>query len=86
MAEQTPDVQAQYLELVRFLAVALLDEENVTVTASTKGRQPSINIAVPEALRGRIIGKGGRVIGSIRQLLESASFYDGNLPSLDIVD
>lgn len=87
MAEQ-PDLTErteQYVELTRFLAAALVGDD-VEVKAATRNGQPSIQIAVPEELRGRVIGKGGRVIGAIRTLLESASFADGDVPSLDIVD
>lgn len=80
------DPAKSYEELVRFIARSLLDTDDFQVTSVTRGTELTIKLAAPEALRGRVIGKGGRIARSIRTLLE-ASAFDGELtPTLDIVD
>lgn len=85
MSDQT-DATKQYEELVRFIAKSLLDTEDFEVSSSTRGGQLTIKLAAPEELRGRVIGKGGRIARSIRTLLEAADFGENLSPALDIVD
>lgn len=80
------DPTQQYEELVRFIAKSLLDTDDFTVTSSNRGGQLTIKLAAPEELRGRVIGKGGRIARSIRTLLEAASIDSELHPTLDIVD
>ena len=84
MPDETASTQ-KYEELVRFIARSLLDTDDFTVTSSSRGGQLTIKLAAPEELRGRVIGKGGRIARSIRTLLEAAEFGDQS-PALDIVD
>lgn len=75
----------QYSELLGFMVEPLLGtkEFKVTVTPSDKG----VNIAldVPDDLRGRVIGKGGRIANALRAILEGSTFSTGRV-YLDIVD
>lgn len=85
-AEQQPDPAERYEELVRFIATALLDTDDFQVTSVNRRGQLTIQLAAPEELRGRVIGRGGRIARSIRTLLEAATFDDELRPTLDIVD
>jgi hypothetical protein len=85
MSEELDPAKA-YEELVRFIARSLLDTDDFEVSSSNKGGQLTIKLAAPEELRGRVIGKGGRIARSIRTLLEAAAFDTEHRPTLDIVD
>lgn len=76
----------EYEELVRFIAKALLDTDDFQITSSVRDGQLQIKLAAPENVRGRVIGKGGRIARSIRTLLEAAAIESDLQPSLDIVD
>ncbi len=80
------DPAKTYEELVRFIARSLLDTDDFQVTSSDRGGQLTIKLAAPEELRGRVIGKGGRIARSIRTLLEAAAVGTDHQPTLDIVD
>ncbi len=61
-------------ELVTFLASSLVDNpEAVSVTSERDGDQLFIMIAVDEADTGKIIGRSGRTIKSIRTLARAAA-------------
>lgn len=75
-----------YEELVRFIARSLLDTDDFQVTSSVKAGQITVKLAAPEELRGRVIGKGGRIARSIRTLLEATAADAANPPAFDIVD
>jgi len=85
MSEEKTPTQ-QYEEIVRFVARALLDTDDFQVTSSVRGDELTIKLAAPEEIRGRVIGKGGRIARSIRTLLEAAAIESDLRPTLDIVD
>lgn len=76
----------KYEEIVRFVARALLESDDFQVTSSVRGDELQIKLAAPEEIRGRVIGKGGRIARSIRTLLEAAAIESDLRPTLDIVD
>jgi uncharacterized protein len=60
-------------ELVTFLAQNLVAQpEALSVTAERQGRNVRIEIRCAQGDAGRIIGRGGRVINSIRTLARAA--------------
>lgn len=62
------------LDLVAYLAQHLVNEpEKVKVTAKRDGRQTIIHIRCSEEDAGRIIGRNGRIINSIRTLARATS-------------
>ena len=61
------------LELVSYLAQHLaLEPEQLSVTGRREGRNLHIEIRCAPEDAGRIIGRGGRVINSIRTLARAA--------------
>ena len=85
MSEESTPIE-KYEELVRFIAQALLETDDFKVSSKNRGGQLTITLSAPEELRGRVIGKGGRIARSIRTLLEAATFDDELRPTLDIAD
>ena len=77
----------QFSSLLNFLVEPLLDTKDFTVEVNDNdnGDGVKISLDVPDDLRGRVIGKGGRIAKSLRSILESASFSKGRV-FLDIVD
>ena len=62
------------LELVTFVAQQLVsDPDQLEVTASQDGRGTKVEIRCASEDAGRIIGRGGRVINSIRTLARAAT-------------
>jgi len=62
------------LDLVAYLAQHLVNEpDKVKVTAKRDGRQTIIHIRCSEEDAGRIIGRNGRIINSIRTLARATS-------------
>lgn len=62
------------LELVTFIVQNLVAEpESLNVTAAREGGGLRIEIRCASADAGRIIGRGGRVINSIRTLARAAA-------------
>lgn len=62
------------LDLVSYLAQHLVNEpDKVKVTAKRDGRQTIIHIRCSEEDAGRIIGRNGRIINSIRTLARATS-------------
>ena len=86
MTEESTDTVHKYEELVRFVARALLDTDDFEVKCKARGGQLNITLATPEEVRGRVIGKGGRIARAIRTIIDAAAFDDSLRPTLDIVD
>ncbi len=87
MTDQQEEVLTEYVELVRFMATALLpDDVAVEVKGSAAADQLQIDLLVPEAHRGRVIGKGGRIARAMRTILTNAALPNHQPVALDIVD
>ena len=87
MANEQAKVVEQYLELVRYMAGSLLDDEiEIDVKAASKNDPLRIELFVPDAHRGRVIGRGGRIARSMRTLLNIAGVAYHHSVVLDIVD
>lgn len=78
--------KAQYEELVRFLTAQLLGSDDFKITTSVKGSQILLKLEAPAHVRGRLIGRGGRIARSLRTILDTAAVPTHLRPSLDIVD
>lgn len=80
------DTVQRYEELVRYLVKPLLGTDEFKVSGAVRGNQIQLQLEAPENLRGRVIGRGGRVARSIRTLLEAAAIDSDLQPTFDIVD
>lgn len=74
-------------ELVDYLAKALVDDpESVKVEEDRMGDRVEVRLLVSDEDRGKVIGRGGRIAGSMRQLVKVAAVKEDVRVSLDIPD
>ena len=74
-------------ELVAFMLESLVDHpEEVNVTEVRDRATTVVELAVAAPDMGRIIGKGGRVIDSIRTLLQVRAAKEGRRVELELLE
>jgi len=74
-------------ELVSFIVESLVDyPEEVQVVEVRGNTSTVIELAVADSDMGRIIGKGGRVINSIRMLTDVLAVKQGKRVSLELLE
>ena len=74
-------------ELVDYLAKALVDEPDAAkVEEDRMGDRVEVRLLVTDEDRGKVIGRGGRIAGSMRQLVKVAAVKEDVRVSLDIPD
>ena len=74
-------------ELIEFIAKSLVDDENaVVVNQSTHGSRVKLELKVAKEDMGRVIGKNGRIINSIRTLLRISAEKENRQVTLDVVE
>lgn len=74
-------------ELVLYIAKALVDNPDKVEIKETAGdRATVIELKVEESDRGKIIGKEGRIIKSIRTIVNSASAKSDKRATVEIVE
>jgi predicted RNA-binding protein YlqC (UPF0109 family) len=75
-----------YIELVEYIVKSIVDNpDHVKVTETVSHTSVSLEIQVDEGDMGRVIGRGGSVINSIRSLLQVLAAKDGKRASLEIL-
>lgn len=83
MAEQTQDLTGLVDSVVR----PLVDfEEDLEITSREEGGATIIEISVNEEDAGKVIGRQGRVIKSIRTLARAAASRNGMQVEVEILD
>ncbi len=82
------DATAQDLcTLVEYIVVPLVDDSDaVQVTYADEEGRPTIEIRVNEADAGKVIGRQGRVIKSIRTLTRAAASRKGAHVEVELID
>ncbi len=74
-------------ELVEFIVKSLVDNPDQVAVNEVDGRSSTIiEVSVAQPDMGRVIGKGGRVINSIRSIVQVAAAKHGQRVSLEIVE
>jgi predicted RNA-binding protein YlqC (UPF0109 family) len=74
-------------ELVSFIVESLVEYPEEVQVVEVRGKTSTvIELAVAESDMGRIIGKGGRVINSIRALADVLATKQGKRVSLDLLE
>ena len=74
-------------DLVLYIAKALVDDpENVEVKEVAGEKATVIELKVAESDRGKIIGKEGRIIKSIRTIVNSASVKKDKRATVEIIE
>lgn len=74
-------------ELVEYIAKSLVDDPNQVHVKTTENAQTlNVELQVAPEDMGRIIGKGGRVVNSLRTLVRIAAVRQGKRATLEILD
>lgn len=80
------DSTASFKELVEYIVTSLVDNpDQVTVSESSQRDTIVLEISVASSDMGRVIGKGGRVVNSIRTLVQVLAAKQGKRVSLEVV-
>ena len=83
MAERSADI-ADY---VQFVVEQLVDNsESVNVTESVENGELYVDIEVDPSDRGRVIGKNGRLIRSMRVVVRAAAGRDGSTANVELLE
>jgi predicted RNA-binding protein YlqC (UPF0109 family) len=78
--------QADLRALVEYLIRGLVDDPAaVTVRATARDRVVFIEVRVPAAEVGKVIGKRGRIIGAIRTVAKAAAIRAGVRVVVEVV-
>ncbi len=73
-------------ELVEFIAKILVDDPNQVQVNVIDGRTSvTVELHVAKDDVGRVIGKSGRIVNSVRTLVRVAAMRQGKRASLEIV-
>jgi uncharacterized protein len=87
MAADDNKTATAYGELVDFVVGSLLDDgTDYRVEAEESGAQLQIRIITPDEVRGRVIGRGGRIARAMRSMVAAADIAVDKKVSVDIVD
>ena len=74
-------------ELLEYITKSLVDDPNqVLVRVSENPHAINVELQVAPEDMGRIIGKGGRVVNSLRTLVRIAAIRQGKRATLEILD
>ncbi len=74
-------------DMVEFMASSLLKEgTEIKIDSKQSGNQWRIELWVPDDVRGRVIGRGGRIARAMRTLLNNTGIPTHRSVILDIVD
>jgi predicted RNA-binding protein YlqC (UPF0109 family) len=74
-------------ELVEFVVESLVDNpEEVTVSETGYGADVTLELSVAEGDMGRVIGSRGRVINSIRTVLQVLAVKQGKRATLELLE
>lgn len=83
MAERSADI-ADY---VQFVVEQLVDNSDaVNVTESEENGELFVDIEVDPSDRGRVIGKNGRLIRSLRVVVRAAAGRDGSTANVELLE
>jgi len=74
-------------ELVEFIVKSLVDQpDEVHAVEVQNGPSIIVELSVAQPDMGRVIGKGGRIINSIRRLVQVAAAKQGKRVSLELLE
>ncbi|MDH4139971.1 MAG: KH domain-containing protein [Coriobacteriia bacterium] len=73
-------------ELLRFLVTSLVDDQdNVSIARRSEGDRIAFEISVNPDDIGKVIGRQGRIIKSIRTLMRAAGSINGEHIDVDVL-
>ena len=74
-------------ELVEFVVKSIVDQpDEVHAVEVQSGASTVVELTVAQPDMGRVIGKGGRIINSIRRLVQVAAARQGKRVSLELIE
>lgn len=77
---------SDFKDLVEYIVTSLVDNpEQVTVSETNDRNTVVLEISVAGSDMGRVIGKGGKVVNSIRTLVQVLAAKQGKRVSLEVV-
>lgn len=77
---------ASFKELVEYIVTSLVENpDQVSVSESDQRNTIVLEISVASSDMGRVIGKGGRVVNSIRTLVQVLAAKQGKRVSLEVI-
>jgi predicted RNA-binding protein YlqC (UPF0109 family) len=72
-------------DFIEYVAKGLVDNPEAVAVQEDRWRDRVIyRLSVADGDMGKVIGKGGRIAGAIRNLLKAGAIHDGSRVSLDI--
>ena len=78
--------EAAFTDLVEYIVKSIVDNpDQVTVTQSDQAGSIMLEVGVAESDMGRVIGRGGSVVNSIRSLVQVLAAKQGKRVNLEIV-
>ena len=75
-----------YTELVEHLVAPLIGDHEFKIKSKVRGNTIHLELDAPGSVRGRLIGRGGRMARSLRTIVETASIPTDKKVSFDISD
>ena len=74
-------------ELVEFIVKSLVEQpDEVHAVEVQSGTSTIVELTVAQSDMGRVIGKGGRIINSIRRLVQVTAARQGRRVSLELIE
>ena len=80
------EVISAYEDLLRTLVKPLLGDTEFSFKSKVRGSTVHIELRAPSNVRGRVIGRGGRIARSLRTLVETAAIPTDLRVNFDIAD
>lgn len=75
------------VDYVQYVVESLIDEpESVKVTDSVEDGELFVDVEVAEGERGRVIGRQGRLIRSLRVVVRAAAGRDGTRATVELLE
>lgn len=79
--------RSQIVDYVQYVVEQLVDNgDAVNVTESLEGEELFVDIEVDPSERGRVIGKNGRLIRSLRVVVRAGAGRDGHKASVELIE
>jgi predicted RNA-binding protein YlqC (UPF0109 family) len=80
------DTPSPYIDLVEYIVKSIVDNpDSVHVSETVHETSVNLELRVADGDMGRVIGRGGSVVNSIRSLLQVLAAKKGMRVSLEIV-
>ncbi len=77
----------QIADYVEYVVASLVENEDaVNVSEQVEGDDLYVDIEVAQPDRGRVIGKNGRLIRSLRVVVRAAAGRDGSVAHVELVE